>query len=285
MKLRGKVAIVTGASKGIGKSIAETFAREGCELTIVSRNLEEINAAASELKSTYGTNTLAMKCDVSNFSEVDKMVRNTVEHFKRIDILVNNAGVLGPVGSLVDNDLELWEETMNINLLGTVNCTKAVLPHMIKAGAGKIINFSGAGVGSYASPTLSAYVVSKHAIVAFTEIVAAEVKDYNIQVNSINPGAVDTRILDQIVEAKDKIDKNFWEKAKKHKETGGVPSWKVAELALYLASEDSDGITGKLLSVVRDDYKNFDKWLNEIKETSVYTLRRIDKVQYREVSK
>lgn len=283
MKLKDKVAIITGASRGIGKCIAETFAREGCNLTIVSRNLKEICSVADELK-RYNVDILPLKCDVSNFNDVEEMTKKTIGRFKRIDILVNNAGIYGPLGSLVNNDIELWMKTININLLGTVMCTKSALPYMIAARKGKIINLSGGGAGGPPVPTFSAYGTSKDAVVKFTEIISEEVKDYNIQINSIAPGAVNTRLLDQVLEAEDKIDKKFLEKAKKQKETGGTPPEKAAQLALYLASDDSDGITGKLISAVWDDYQNFKNSLDEIKSTSIYTLRRIDNLKYREVT-
>ncbi len=212
------------------------------------------------------------------------MVNKTIKHFGKIDILVNNAGIYGPLGSLIDNDLNLWIETININLLGTVRCTKAVLPYMLKERKGKIINFSGGGTGSVATPTISAYSTSKAAVVRFTEIISEEVKDYNIQINSIAPGAVNTRLLDQVLKAGDKVDKKFLENAKKQKEAGGTPPEKVAQLVLYLASDDSDGITGKLISAVWDDYQNFKNSLDEIKSTSIYTLRRVDNLKYKEVA-
>jgi len=284
MKLKGKVAVITGASKGIGKCIAETFAREGCNLTIVSRHLEEICAVAEELKK-YNVDVLPLKCDVSNPAEVKEMVKKTIDRFGKIDILVNNAGVYGPLGPIIDNDLELWAKTININLMGTVICTKFVLPYMMKARKGKIINFSGGGSGGPPTPTISAYATTKVAVVRLTEVVAEEVKDYNIQVNSIAPGAVNTRLLDQVLEAADRVNKKFLEKAKKQKETGGTPPEKAAQLVLYLASDDSDGITGKLISAVWDNYKDFGKELDKIKGTSIYTLKRIDNFLYKEVRK
>jgi 3-oxoacyl-[acyl-carrier protein] reductase len=284
MKLKGKVAIITGASKGIGAAIAETFAKEGCNLTIVSRNFDEINEMATKLRK-YGVDVLPLKCDVSIPAEVKDMVKKTVDQNKKIDILVNNAGIYGPFGTLVENDPELWKKTININLMGTVMCTKFVLPYMIKAKRGKIINLSGGGSGGPPTPTISAYVTSKVGVVRFTEVIAEEVKDYNIQVNSIAPGAVNTRLLDQVFAAADKVDKKFLERSVKQMETGGTPPEKAAQLALFLASEESDGITGKLISAVWDDYKNFANRLDEIMRTQIYTLRRIDDVNYKEVKK
>ena len=285
MKLRGKVAIVTGASKGIGKAIAETFAREGCSLTVASRNLDEIKKVGEELKDKYGFDVLPVMCDVSNPSDVEKMVKKTIGRYKRIDILVNNAGIYGPFGPFADNDLELWQKTIAINLMGTVICTKFVLPQMIRAKRGKIINLSGGGSGGPPTPTISAYVTSKVAVVRFTEVIAEEVKGYNIQVNSIAPGAVNTRLLNQVLEAQDKIDKKFLERSLKQKETGGIPLEKAADLALFLASDESDGITGKLISAVWDDYGKFADRLGEINGTQIYTLRRIDNEVYKEVRK
>lgn len=284
MKLRGKAAIITGASKGIGKTIAETFAKEGCNLTILSRNFDEIRNAAKELEK-YDVDILPLKCDVSNPVEVEEMVKKTIDHFKKIDILVNNAGIYGPFGPLVDNDLKEWKNTIDINLMGTVICTKFVLPHMIKAKSGKIINLSGGGAGGPPTPTISAYVTSKVAVVRFTEVIAEEVKNYNIQVNSIAPGAVNTRLLNQLLAAADKIDKKFLERSIKQMETGGTPPEKAAQLALFLASEESNGITGKLISAIWDDYQNFVKKLDEINEAQIYTLRRIDNHTYKKVRK
>jgi len=284
MKLKGKVAIITGASKGIGKAIAETFAKEGCNLTIVSRNVDEVRNTAGELK-RYGVDVLPLKCDVSNPVEVEEMVKKTIARFKKIDILVNNAGIYGPLGPLVDNDIGQWKSTVDINLMGTVTCTKFVLPYMIKAKKGKVINLSGGGSGGPPTPTISAYVTSKVAVVRFAEVIAEEVKEHNIQVNSIAPGAVNTRLLDQVLAAADKLDKKFLERSIKQRETGGTPPEKAAQLALFLASDDSDGLTGKLISAVWDDYQNFSKKLDEINRTQIYTLRRIDNDTYKEARK
>ncbi len=283
MKLSGKVAIITGASKGIGKVIAETFARERCSLTIASRNFDEISETAKGLKKY--ADVIPIKCDVSNPADVSDMVKRTIERFKKIDILVNNAGIYGPIGAFVENDLEQWKRAMDINLIGTVICTKFVLPYMIKAKSGKIINLSGGGSGGPPQPTISAYVTSKMAVVRFTEVIADEVKEHNIQVNSIAPGAVNTRLLDQILAAGDKVDKNFLERSMKQLEAGGTPPEKAAQLTLFLASEESDGITGKLLSAVWDDYQNFPKRLSEVKGTQIYTVKRIDGVKYKEAKK
>jgi 3-oxoacyl-[acyl-carrier protein] reductase len=156
---------------------------------------------------------------------------------------------------------------------------------MIKAKKGKIINLSGGGSGGPPTPTISAYVTSKVAVVRFAEVIAEEVKEHNIQVNSIAPGAVNTRLLDQVLAAADKLDKKFLERSIKQRETGGTPPEKAAQLALFLASDDSNGLTGRLISAVWDDYQNFSKKLDEINRTQIYTLRRIDNDTYKEARK
>lgn len=280
-KLEGKTAIITGASMGIGRCIAEAFAREGCKLMICSRHWIEIRNAAHELQATCNVPILCMECDVSNPIQAGQLIFQTRVYFSKVDILVNNAGVLGPIGSLVDNDTEKWMEPIKTNLMGTVNCVKEVLPCMIKASRGKIINFSGAGTGGKPLPTFSSYATSKMAVARFTEIVAEEVKKHNIQINAIAPGGVNTRMLNQVLDAGDRVDKAYLEKSKTQKEMGGTPPEKAAQLALYLASDESNGITGKLLSAVWDDYTNFKDSL----ESSIYTLRRIDNVLFTEVSR
>ena len=160
-----------------------------------------------------------------------------------------------------------------LNLLGTVHCTRAVLPHMIRRGSGKIINLSGGGaVGPF--PRFSAYATSKAAVVRFTETVAEEVRAHNVQVNAIAPGAVNTRLLDQVLEAGDRAGADFLGKSRAQQASGGTSPAVGAELALHLASSRGDGITGKLLSAVWDDWRR----LGEAGPipAALYTLRRID---------
>jgi 3-oxoacyl-[acyl-carrier protein] reductase len=270
VKLKSKVAIVTGAGKGIGKAVALAFAREGARVVAVSRTFSDIRGVAAQMAVT-GRHALPLKVDVSRRGDVFKMVNSTIARFGRIDVLVNNAGVLGPVGPLVKNDVDDWIKTIKVNLIGTFFCCRGVLPAMMKQRSGKIINFSGGGATS-PRPRFSAYASSKTAVVRLTETLAEEVKEFNIQVNAIAPGPVDTRMHDQVLAAGISAGKNAMEESQKVKVTGGTPLKLPVELAIFLASDASDGLTGKLLSAVWDDWKNLD--LNEVSSSDVYTLRR-----------
>lgn len=269
MSLRQKTAIVTGAGRGIGAAIAIAFAREGAKLAICSRTPREIDEVALKTKSYRPAVTY--RVDVSDRDQVDKMVTDVARRFGKIDILVNNAGIYGPIGPLWKNDPEQWTNTIAVNLFGAVYCTMAVLPHMISQRKGKIINLAGGGDGPF--PRFSAYACSKSAIVRFTETIAEELREYNIDVNSIAPGPVNTRLLDEVIAAGEEAG-DFIEKALRQKESGGVPAERAAQLAVFLASELSDKLTGRLLSAVWDDWQNLD--VAKVSGSALYQTRRID---------
>lgn len=273
MKLKGKAAIVTGAGRGIGRAIALAFAREGADLVLVSRTFEEVNETARRARE-FGVQARPMKADVSRRDDVESMVRLAVEKLCRIDVLVNNAGVLGPIGPLAENDPDRWVETLHINLIGTFLCCRAVLPYMMEERKGKIINLSGGGAAS-PRPFFSAYAASKAAVVRLTETLADEAKEFNIQVNAIAPGAVNTRLLDQVLAAGDLAGKKEMEAAKRRKERGSTPAEKAALLAVFLASDESDGLSGKLTSAVWDDWATLAERIPEIMASDLLTLRRI----------
>ena len=273
MKLKGKVAIITGAGRGIGRAIALAMADEGADLVVISRSLSEVTATATEVKAT-GRRALALKVNISNQKDITNMVNKTLADFGKIDILVNNAGIQGPIGQMSDNPVEHWVETINTNLIGTFMCIRAVLPGMMKRRQGKIINLSGGGATS-PRPCFSAYAASKTAIVRLTETIAEEVKDFNIQVNAISPGAVNTKMLDEVVAAGKAAGKKAQEDVKHQLETGGTPPEKAAALAVFLSSDESDGLTGRLISAVWDDWQTMAKHIPEINSSNLYTLRRI----------
>lgn len=275
MKLKDKVAIVTGAGRGIGKAIALSFASEGTNLVVVSRTLPEVKETAAKVQD-LGRCSIAINADVSNKDDVEMIVRQTVREFGRVDILVNNAGIQGPIGALVENDIEQWIKTVHINLIGTFLCTKLVLPIMMEHRWGKIINLSGGGATSL-RPYFSAYAASKAAVVRLTETVAEEVKEFNIQVNAIAPGVVNTGMLEEVITAGEAAGERALTEAKRQLETGGTPPEKAAALAVFLASEESNWLTGRLISAVWDDWSGMRKRIKEIVSSDLYTLRRIVK--------
>jgi 3-oxoacyl-[acyl-carrier protein] reductase len=273
MKLKDRVAIVTGSGRGIGRAIALAMAEQGADVVVAARTLAELEATAARIRS-LGRRALIVQADVSAKQEVKAMVNGALGEFGRIDILVNNAGVQPPIGPLWENDPDEWLRTILINLGGVFLCCQAVIPVMIRQGGGKIINLSGGGATS-PRPFFSAYAASKAAIVRLTETLAEEVKQHNIQVNAIAPGVVTTRMTEQVLAAGPAAGEEMLARSRRQKETGGVPPERAAALALFLASDESDGLTGRLISSVWDDWRSLPSRLEKVMATELYTLRRI----------
>ena len=275
MKLHNRVALITGGGRGIGRAIVLAMANEGARVAIVSRTLPEIKSVAAEVEHS-GREAIVIQADVSRPEDVQRMMESTVRELGSLDILVNNAGVQGPIGPVVENDIDQWLETIRINLWGTFLCSKAALPIMMKQRRGKIINLSGGGATS-PRPHFSAYAASKTAVVRLTETLAEEVKAFNIQVNAIAPGAVNTNMLQDVLAAGQAAGEKALAEARKQLETGGMPPEKAAALAVFLASDDSNGLTGRLISAVWDDWSEIGNQIPQIMASDLYTLRRLTK--------
>jgi len=274
MILNNKVAIITGASMGIGKAIASAFAGEGAHLVICSRTEEELANTAKELHDSFAVRVEPVITDVSNPEQVKRLVDFTLDKFGTIDILVNNAGVYGPIGPVIDSDSEEWIECININLCGTFLTVQAVLPTMINKGSGKIVLLSGGGAVS-PFPRFTAYGASKAGVVRFTETVSEEVKGHHIDINAIAPGPVNTRLLDQALAAGDAVGEEFKIKSIRQKQEGGVPPENIAELVVFLSSHQSDGLSGRLISLLWDNWQEIPEHLKDIMSSDVFTMRRI----------
>jgi len=285
MLLKNKIAIITGAGGGIGSTIAHTFVKEGCSVILVDCVKSNLDKISKELEK-YNSEFLAIEANASNKKEIENVVNSALRKFSKIDILVNAAGIQGSIGPFVDNDIDKWIETINVNLNATMLFTKAILPIMMKQKLGKIINFSGGGAFN-PRPNFSAYATSKAAVVRFTETLAAEVKKYNIQVNAISPGAVNTKMLEQVLESEpDVVGTEFYEKSIKQKEEGGDSPQLAADLALFLTSEKSHNLNGKAISAKWDNWRNWDEEeIEQIMKSSDYTLRRIDNQYFKEIKK
>ncbi len=279
--LERETVLITGAGRGIGEAIAHAFARVRKNLVLLARNGIEVRRVAEAVE-RRSVQALPVAADVSRCAEVRQAVSAALDTFGRIDVLVNCAGVYGPIGALVDNDMEAWAEAIQINLVGTALCMHEVLPHMIARRGGVIVNFSGGGAVA-GFPRFSAYGASKAAVVRLTETVAEEVKEFGIRVNAIAPGAVNTRLLDQVLSAGEQAGREFYAKALEQKQKGGVPPEKAAELAVFLASPAAAGVTGRLISAVWDDWKSLPSKLAELNGSALFTLRRIDGRQFQEV--
>lgn len=275
--LAARRALITGANRGLGLEIARAFVAAGASVMLCARDNEQLEIAGKTVRENAGASQ-AVCCEVADVTDpvaIEALVTKTIETLGGLDILVNNAGVYGPFGPIEEVDWNDWVRAFEINLHGSVIPVRAVLPHLKRQGHGKIIQLSGGGATS-PMPRISAYAASKAAIVRFAETVALECKEFNIDVNSIAPGALNTRLLDDLLAAgAEKVGERFYAQAMKQKDEGGVPLAKGGELAVFLASRASDGITGKLISAVWDDWQIWPEHLDALKSSDVYTLRRI----------
>lgn len=283
MKLQGVRAVITGASQGFGLAVAERYLRDGARVFLCARQEGPLRAAAEQLAASTGRGD-AIKwtaADVASEADVNRLVREAVDAFGGIDTLVANAGIYGPKGAIQDVDWAEWVQALNINLCGTILCCRAVLPHLLanapnaNGARGKIVLLSGGGA-TKPMPNLSAYAASKAALVRFGETLAEEVRDAGIDVNSVAPGALNTRLLQEVLEAgPEKVGAAFYEASLKQQASGGTPLDKGAALCAYLASSESDGVTGRLISAVWDPWDTLSSRLPELKKSDIYTLRRI----------
>jgi NAD(P)-dependent dehydrogenase (short-subunit alcohol dehydrogenase family) len=277
MKLHNLVTIVTGASQGLGRAIAEAFVHEGAHVAICARDSNLLATVRSRLEelATSGQRILAYAGDVSSQDQMQELFQRTEQEIGLVDVLVNNAGVYGPKGPSESVNLEEWSRALEINLLGTFIPTRFAVDQMKKKGSGKIINLSGGGATN-PLPRLSSYAASKAAVIRLTETLAEELREHSIMVNAIAPGALNTRLLDEVLEAgPESVGSEFYEKALKQRETGGAPIEKGVALCVYLASSASDGITGKLISALWDPWEKLGELRSELEKSDIYTLRRI----------
>jgi NAD(P)-dependent dehydrogenase (short-subunit alcohol dehydrogenase family) len=252
MRLKDKVAIVTGGGRGIGKAISMAFASEGAIVVIAARTLSRLDEAVEKIKSGGGR-IKAIQTDVSDEKQVQRLVAETLNDYGKVDILVNNSGIAGPTVSVVDLELQDWNGVLAVNLTGSMLCAREVLKHMIPHRKGNIINMGSDG-GRFGYPMRSPYSVSKWGIIGLTETLAMEVGQYNIRVNCISPAAVKGERLTNVVmgrsqatgvpfeELMSKITVNY-SLQRPTEET------EVAAAAVFLASDESSGITGHTLVV------------------------------------
>ncbi len=273
MTLKDRVALVTGGSQGIGKAVVARLLREGARVAFCGRNEKALRAARDEL-SPIGSEVFAFRADVCDEADVAKLVTATLDRFSRLDILVNNAGVYGPIGPAWENDPAEWREAITINLVGAFLVCRAVVPVLIRARRGKIVNVSGGGAAT-PFPRFTAYAASKAALVRFTETLALELKEHNVQVNAVAPGFVATRLHQRTLKAGERAGADFLKKTQEQIAQGGVDPDIPAALVAFLASDRTDRITGKFISSVWDEWAGFEQHLDEIATTDIYTLRRI----------
>ena len=240
LKLTGKVALVTGAAQGIGRAIGLLLARNGADIVVSDINLEKAEETAKEIRA-IGPKAMALKVDVSNLSDVERMVEGILEKLAKIDILVNNAGITRDklILRMTEED---WDAVLGVNLKGTFNCTKAVIRHMTKQRSGKIVNIASV-VGEMGNAGQANYSASKAGVIGLTKTIAREYAQRGINVNAIAPGYIETPMTEALPgKAKEELKKLI------PMERLGKPE-DVAEAVLFLVSEESNYITGQVLNV------------------------------------
>ena len=243
--LENKIAIVTGAARGLGKAMATGLAEAGANIVIPDINYKEAEKAADEI-SELGVETLALKCDVTEKSDVQDMVQKVVGKFNQIDILINNAGICKNIAA-EEMSLEDWQEVIDINLTGVFLCSQAVAKEMIDNGGGSIINISSmsAEIVNYPQPQCS-YNASKAGVSQLTKSLAAEWAKHDIRVNAIAPGYMKTELTAEILE-KNPERKEHWIEPTPMKRMGKPEELK--GVAVYLASEASSFMTGNIMNI------------------------------------
>jgi len=272
-------AIITGADQGFGKAIAKEFVSQGASVCICSRNPEKLIMAVTEIERYKKRDTqkiISIKADIGIYEEVNDLYRFALEEFGMLNCVVNNAGIYGPIGATIDIDWGKLEQVVRINLMGTLySMRKAVAAFKEQKAEGRIINLSGGGATA-PMPNFMGYAITKAAIVRATETMARETEKDRIYINAVAPGALNTRLLDQVLEAgEEAVGEEFYQKSLKQKENGGASLEQAARLVAYLASGASGELTGKLISAVWDNWDSFSDHLDALKGSDIFTLRRI----------
>ncbi len=275
--LLGRVALVTGASRGLGRAIAEALWREGASLWMVARSAAGLDELASALapRALADQRVETLAADLADPAAPRHIAEQVVARFGRVDVLVNNAALIGPIGRLWESDEQAWDETLRVDLLAPVALCRAVVPGMIARGAGRIVNVSGGGA-STPLPHFSAYATAKAALVRFSETLGRELDGSGVEVNCLGPGALDTDMHARIREAgPERAGADMHGLALEVARTGGASMERAAALCVFLASSRSRGISGRLLSAVWDPWTQLEHRVEELAASDVYTLRRI----------
>jgi len=275
-KLSNKVAIVTGATKGLGSEVAKKFFQNGAKLALCSRSIKDLIELRNMLVGNdNSSNILIAQVDISQQQHVNDFIETVNNKFGSIDVLFNNAGIYGPKGYFDSCNLDDWVNTIQTNLIGSAYVLKAVIPYMKQQRSGKIIQVAGGGAASN-FPRFSAYATSKVGVVRLCEILSAELKEFGLDINSMAPGFLKTRLLDEVLNtAPEIVGFEFYEKCLALKKSNLDCFHMPTELALFLASNDSDGITGKFISANWDAWNLFPNHLAELMSSEIFTLRRI----------
>lgn len=271
MELSDRKCLVVGGSGAMGTAVAKLFLDAGaCVAVTVHSQMPRALRRASVLRACE---TLCV-VDIRDRRQVGHVVSRTAKAFGALHVVVNCTGLLGPIGPIHKLPARRWTENIQTNLIGSFNLIHAALPFMLNQRHGKIICFSGGGA-AYGRPFFTAYGAAKAALVRLIESVAAEVRDSGVDINAIAPGPVKSRMWEQLRRARASAGSKALEELKQIEQTGGVPPERAARLALFLASERSNGLTGRLISCVHDNWAALESRIDALRESDAGMLRRV----------
>lgn len=285
MTLEGRVCVITGASRGLGASIADHFAAEGASLVLCARGATGLERVARALRERHGREIVAEAIDVTDAMALARFAENAEARVGPAYALVNNAGALGPVGRIDQVDVGAWKEALDVNLVGVAHAYHAFVPQMVKAGAGAVINVLGGGVGGDGVQSfIGAYTCAKAAVAVLTETTARELEPLGVRVNAFSPGPIATDLMRPVLAAGPEVaGKELYETAVKifdqedpSPERPARLAPEVASLLDFLLDDRSAGITGRLFSARWDTADRLAAEASKLRDTSRYTLRRID---------
>jgi len=270
-----RFCLITGASRGLGRYLAERFWDWNWSLVLLARSQPALVELIGSLGARQGQSKHMTVADLTHEDQIGQLGHVILSLVPRLDVVINNAGIQGSIGPAWENDWVEWMDTLRTNLFAPVSISRLIAPWMIANGGGSIINLSGGGAtGPRAN--FSAYATAKAGLVRFSETLAEELKPHNVRVNCISPGAMRTSMLQDIVDKGEAaVGDREYNLARRVMTEGGAPMDVVAELCNFLATDAARGITGKLISAVWDDWRNWPEHIDELSASDVYTLRRI----------
>ena len=276
MKFKNKNIIITGATGGLGSALAIRYYHEGGNLILIGRSIVKLNSLKEKLLIDKKSKQFIkiIKLDLSNLDIIKKVIIKELSNITKIDILINCAAIQGPIGKSWENNFKEWQKTFNTNFYSTMILTNTILSFMLKYKTGNIINISGGGSTS-SRPDFSSYAISKTALVRYTEILAEELSNTKIKVNSIAPGIMATNMTKVVIKNKKNISNINELKAANKVLLEGDNMEKALNLCLFLSCKESKGINGKLISAAWDPWDKITNNLEHISKSDIYTLRRI----------
>jgi NAD(P)-dependent dehydrogenase (short-subunit alcohol dehydrogenase family) len=277
MSFRDRVCIVTGATRGLGRQIALRLWKKGASLLLVARDSAALASLCESLQRDTSTNqrVVVFACDLSLPTAATAITSKLLDEFDVVTALINNAAILGPVGPFWENDFDLWQQTIRVNLLAPAELCSLIIPVMRKEGYGKIVNLSGGGATS-PRPYFSAYATAKVGLVRLTEVLAHETSTMHIDINCIAPGVMPTGMLEEIrAVGLDRAGSLEFAQLQQQSSEPEKSLDRAAELAEFLVSAESDGITGRLISAVWDPWQGLPQRRELLGKSDIYTLRRI----------